>query len=367
MSKLYQNIRLLFDQWVVELSSWIPQSWRELFFVGYGDSLVLEVEQPKILVYLNQRQQLTLLEEFPTEAATREAFIKQYPMLMEHPVSLALGESSVLSSKLRIPQSAEKEMHSIIGFEIDRLTPFQREAVVFDCWREGILGIDGQINLEIRASPKAGLIDSIERLVQLGWQVTTVFPKRDLVSSSHCNLLPEEFREKPDRLSETIGLLLKLGPVILFFIVLLLPLFLTESNLEQMKERSALLLKSSKEVDQLKQETEKLIQESRFLEKRKTTLPILTDSIEELTRITPDDTSLDSFQFSDGSLILQGSSQSASRFIEKIEESAYFDNTKFLSPVTKDVTNDLERFQIGTDLANGRYSKTHTGETQTAH
>jgi general secretion pathway protein L len=56
-------------------------------------------------------------------------------------------------------------------------------------------------------------------------------------------------------------------------------------------------------------------------------------------------------------IIIQGQSPSASSLIQGIETSAFFHNVSFVSPVTKDTSNGLERFQIASDVVNGRYSE----------
>ena len=81
------------------------------------------------------------------------------------------------------------------------------------------------------------------------------------------------------------------------------------------------------------------------------------DALEELSRVIPDGTWLNGLQFNNRRIIIQGQSPSASSLIQRIEASAFFQNVSFVSPVTKDTANGLERFQIAADAANGRFSE----------
>ncbi|MGK0683767.1 PilN domain-containing protein, partial [Methylococcus sp. S1M] len=61
-------------------------------------------------------------------------------------------------------------------------------------------------------------------------------------------------------------------------------------------------------------------------------------------------------QYKQGQLVVHGKSTSASSQIALKETSEEFKKTSFVSPVTKEVSNGLDRFQIASDAVNGRSS-----------
>ena len=72
-----------------------------------------------------------------------------------------------------------------------------------------------------------------------------------------------------------------------------------------------------------------------------------------LSKLIKQDTWLTYLQLTDGRLQFQGQSPTASALIAVLEESPFFTNARFVSPVTQDVRSGLERFQITVDVISG--------------
>ena len=139
--------------------------------------------------------------------------------------------------------------------------------------------------------------------------------------------------------------------------MLALPAWLTRTEVIKVQADLKRTTKVAKEVEAMKEEAEKLLHQAQILQDKKHAEPILVDAIEELTRVIPDDTWLNGLQYSNRRLVIQGQSPSASSLLKQIEGSRFFKGVSFVSPVTKDASNGLERFQIAFDLVNGRFSE----------
>jgi general secretion pathway protein L len=100
----------------------------------------------------------------------------------------------------------------------------------------------------------------------------------------------------------------------------------------------------------LRAESERLIEEGRFLADRKRQAPSPLRTLEELSRLLPDDTWLVEFSISGGQGRMAGFSAAASKLIPLIEDSNGFRNARFRSPVTPTPTGDSERFDLAFDL-----------------
>lgn len=171
------------------------------------------------------------------------------------------------------------------------------------------------------------------------------------------NLLPEKYRPADDHWLKTLNTVLAAMVVALLISLAVLPIWTTSSEIAQLEEQIRKVGKTAKEVDALRQETETLLHQAQFLQEKKRTEPLMLDMLEQLTRVMPDDTWLNGLQYKDRKIVIQGQSPSASSLIERIEASPYFKNTSFVSPVTKDTTNGLERFQIASEVINARSSE----------
>ncbi len=79
----------------------------------------------------------------------------------------------------------------------------------------------------------------------------------------------------------------------------------------------------------------------------------MTQLLDDMTRIIPDDTWVNRVDFSDGEIQLQGQSGAAAGLIGLIEASPTFHNARFRSPVTQIARTSQERFHLSADTVQG--------------
>jgi len=269
---------------------------------------------------------------------------------------LRLTQGQGLRRGLKLPAATEENLDQVLAFEMDRLTPFKADRVYFSARVEGRLTATRQIAVDLALTPREKLDAMLEELGQGGWRPDTVDLAGDLPPAGH-NLLPEKYRPTRSRWPQILNWTLA-GMATLFLVLLLaLPVIVQQGLVDQLEHEVKKASKVAAEVETLRQEADKLMHETHFLGEKKRTEPILLDSLDELTRVIPDKTWLNGLQYKDRRVVMQGQSPSASSLIELIEASDYFKNTSFVSPVTKDTASGLERFQIASDVVNGRFSK----------
>lgn len=286
----------------------------------------------------------------------RQKLLEENLDLAEIRVLLRLRQGQCLRRRLKLPAAAEENLTQVLAFEMDRLTPFKADRVYFSARVMGRLAATRQIAVELVLIPKEKLDALLDELALGGWQPDAVDPAGDPVPAGH-NLLPEKYRPVRSRWPHILNGTLAGLAVILLATLLVLPVLIQQSLVEQLEQEVKKASKVATEVESLRQEADKLMHETHFLVEKKRTEPVLLDALEELTRVIPDKTWLNGLQFKDRRIVMQGQSPSASSLIELIEASDYFKNTSFVSPVTKDTASGLERFQIASDVVNGRFSK----------
>ncbi|MGV8073659.1 MAG: PilN domain-containing protein [Syntrophobacteraceae bacterium] len=84
----------------------------------------------------------------------------------------------------------------------------------------------------------------------------------------------------------------------------------------------------------------------------------LIDLLTVLTRITPDDTSLNYFSVRKGQIMLRGESKSAIKYLPELSKVEGFTDVKFASPVTRNPTSDAERFNVQFQFDPEKFKKT---------
>jgi general secretion pathway protein L len=289
-------------------------------------------------------------------ARKRERLLEETPGLAEAKVLFRLSASQGLRKTLKLPMAAEENLAQVLAFEMDRLTPFKSDQVYYDAKVAARSSATRQITVDLLLTPRGKLDALIEELTAWGWQPAIV----DIAGDSPLglfNLLPHKYRPVRSRWPGTFNAALASIIVLLLAALAILPIWIDRSVAAALEQEVRKVSKIAKEVEALRQEADKLQQEARFLQQKKRAEPVVSDMLEELSRVIPDNTWLNGLQYNDKKTVIQGQSPSASSLIELIEASPYFRNTSFVSPVTKDVSSGLERFQIASEVVNGRFAE----------
>lgn len=346
-----------FQWWTTELLSMVPTGIQKLFG-GAAEYLILTRQEHGVALSHLRRGKETELVNLPLDEsgwASRAQYLKENESLTDARVALRLTGRQGLRKQFKLPMAAEENLNQVVAFEMDRMTPFKSDQVYFNTVIVGRLKATRQILVDLVLTPRAKLDALIDELAAAGWRPEIVYLAGD--TKPGCNLLPDKF--KPPR-SRWPGLINgALGIVILSLVILLvvLPIWSARSESMRLQDEVKKTAKQAHEVEAMREESEKLLHQARFLQDKKHTEPVVVDALEEMTRLIPDGTWLNGMQFANRRAIIQGQSPSASSLIQGIENSVFFNNVSFVSPVTKDVSNGLERFQIASDVVNGRYSE----------
>lgn len=89
------------------------------------------------------------------------------PACLNRRIDARIAESDGLVRNIQLPAAAEQRLHSVVGLQLDRLSPLRGEDVRFDCRRIGPER-DGMIDVEIAIVPKTTLQAYESRLRNVG-------------------------------------------------------------------------------------------------------------------------------------------------------------------------------------------------------
>lgn len=363
MLKLDTRIDLDYQQffrwWGNELAFLVPTQLAK--WLGAGRERVCLIKDEGQLQLLKQSaDSSTALALWPLEdlnPSQRVAWLAQHPELEEVEWVLRLSPEQAWHKVFKLPAAAEENLKQVVGFELDKLTPFSLAQVYFDVKVLARIKETKQIKVRLALAPRRVLDPLLEELHTAGWK-----PNRADVALADgqllgMDLLPPQYRLDqspwPKRLTIAAGVLL-FG---LLIGVLVLPVLMNQAIVADLQAQVKAANKVALEVQELRENAEKLTHENDFLLKKKREEPAMVDMLEELSEVIPPDTSLNGLQYRDRKVILQGMSPSASSLIAKMEASPFLKATSFVSPVTKDISNGQERFQIATEVVNGRVSE----------
>lgn len=290
-----------------------------------------------------------------------KGILQQRPDLEFARMLVCLQAGQYVVRHFRLPIAAEENLLQVLGFELDRLTPFTQSQAYYSGRVTEVVRASGQLKVELVALPKSKLDPLLEQMHAIGWQPYRV-DILDYVDAKSHQLLPSQYQAKAGRLPGMLTLVAGLASLVTLLCILLMPLANDYERIDHLKAELRRVSKEAKEVDALRKEVEDLTHQMNFLAEKKSREPSMLDMLNELSRALPDDTWLNGLQYKDGRVVMQGQSPAASNLIAKIESSAFFKATSFLSPVTKDLSNGLERFQISSEVVNGRLSESRHQE-----
>jgi general secretion pathway protein L len=267
-------------------------------------------------------------------------------------VVIALGQP-FLSRRTSVPAAASANLDRLLGYEMDRLTPFAADDVLYSHRVKSRDTAAGTIQVEVSVVPKAWLRDPIERLAALsirpaavealtpaseapigsgqadGWRVTDRWqagPSR--ISLDHVDPAALARGTLVRRILTCACLALAVAVVAVPFIRQSIALATAEDRIAELRPRMEL-------VDQLRRRiasgTEGAGQIAAARERGTAALRLLG----VLTDMLPDDTYLTSLSLRRDRLTIEGRSATATRLIASMTADPNLKNPSFAAPVVR--------------------------------
>jgi len=267
----------------------------------------------------------------------------------QHNLVLCIPANKGLRNILRLPVNAESDLASILGFEIDRQTPFTPDQVYSGYRLISKNKSTNTLSVELNVIPQKIVNPLLSELAKAGIKPHVVELLDDQPESG-INVLAGSVTDGVHRGSIRINQLLSLLAFVLLGIAIAIPFI----NLKSAIKQTELAIKDARsgalEVNELHVKWEKLQQKQELINKKIQEHRSITRFLDELTRLIPDDTWLTRLQIRGNTIRLQGESSSATALISIIEKSENFSGTRFQSPVTTNISTGKDRFQITTQI-----------------
>lgn len=325
------------------LSACLPERLRQLL-ATHQRRLVIEPDDAVARVYLATGAERSPLGEIGLQGGSALADLLPTPgkdggLATE----LRLPRGAVLTRTLSFPPQVRANLPQVIRYELDRLSPFQAQDVVFDFTLVGGVKPGRRLTVELAICRRSLVARWIARLTQMGSPITRISWDG---AWARANLLPPEERprQNPVRFSRNRALALLIA--LLLLAVMVTPLWQKGQILERLNEEVRRARTQAVAVDELRQQLEQTRQGSMAALQLKLDQPPFLELLRELTDRLPDDTWIQNLEYSGGQVDLSGESGQATALIALLEESPGIDGVAFKSPVTQVARTGKERFNI---------------------
>lgn len=349
------DIKGFFQWWSRELAFLIPQKLRQLWSDRSGKLVFTVTDQGFKLDFYRDAESEPIFSR-TLDSSDRTAYqnlLNEYADIQKSERVLRLTDEQAIKKILYLPAATQENLQQVVGFELDRYTPFKPEQVYFS-----VVPLEmtehGQLQVMLVLTPRPFLD---KRLSQLGaWfvrpgrveyqPITETFPELE----GKYNLLPESYQPGVNKLAQSIHWLLSGVMLILLLSVLVFPVWHEKQAVDLLKNQIKVLEKETRIVDEQQLKIDALREETQRLINIKQQTPEMVAVFNELSRLLKDDTWLTHLQYSETHMQIQGQSPAASELISLLEASPFFSKVSFASPLTQDKTTGLERFQISMDV-----------------
>lgn len=329
--------------WGQGLLACLPRSVSELLLRSPVRT-VLEVHDDQVLVLQEQHGKAQEVGHYALDSLRKNNVIGKTKSKSAGQLVLRLPGQRGLTKTISLPLAAEANLRQVVGFEMDRLTPFSADKVYYAVH---VLRRDlsaKRLQVVFIALPRAQVDELLKRLGTVG-----LFPDSvDVVGGDpSINLLPPEKRPRKGRVAQHVRealLVLFLG---LVFALAMLPLWQKQHIInDELIPRVDAAQQQAEEIMALRTELENSLESSRFLLQKRQTTPLVIDVIDELTRILPDGTWVERLEIKDNEIQIRGQSSKAPTLIGLVEASDLFHNATFGSPITADRRTGKDRFYL---------------------
>jgi len=356
-ARAWPGLRGFWAWWTTALASWLPPRLRAVFGLAQ-QRLLLRRQDDTLSLALTLPSQpgespIRELAELPwdTAVAGDEPLSRLLsPRINSLPRWLLLPGRGGLRRRVSLPAAAADRLREVLGFEIDRQTPFTLADVYYDARVLGRRG-DGQIDAELIVVPRASLEHA---LAALGEPLVATLAGVDMADADGVpigvNLLPgaQRRRRRDPRAVWNFGL--AVVAVIGLGAGLWQILHNREAAADALEIEAKRLSQQAAKVSAEKKQLVDQVEGLRFLQQTRSGRPSTVEVLDELTRRLPDSTYIERVSIEGERILIVGLSSEAPRLVERLQSSKLWHSMNLTGALMPDPAKGKDRFNLSADL-----------------
>jgi general secretion pathway protein L len=272
------------------------------------------------------------------------------PALADLPRWLLLPAAAVLRRRLVLPAAAAERLRDVVGFEIERQTPFAADAVAFDARILDRRESDGQLDVELVVVPRTTLDAQLAALGPLAASLAGI----DVAAGDAplgVNLLGMAQRRQQHDPWRLWNWVLVAVAALALAAMLWQMLDNRRSAADALQRTTDQRVASARTVSQQRQQLIDLVEGRAFLDRARSGRPTAVEILDELSRRLPDSTYLEKLSIENDHLLLIGLSSEASSLVGRLEGAKLWNAPALTGAVQPDPRTGRDRFTLTAELA----------------
>ncbi len=350
--------------WGHALASWLPVRARQALGMDRG-RLLLQVDGDALQLRLQRGSAVRDLAQLPGMAgSTASGVAPEIDPLPVDPLAPVLGAaiadlprwlllpaSVSLRRRMLLPAGAAERLRDVVGFEIDRQTPFSADAVAFDARVLGRRDGDGQLDVELVAVPLVALNPQRAALGPLAATLAGIDVAAADGAPLGINLLPLAQRRRHRDAWRMWNAALAAVALLALAATLWQLLENRRAAADAFERAIARRAAPARLAAAQRQQLQGLIAGQAFLDRARASRPTAVEITDELSRRLPDGTYLEKLAIEDERLTLIGLSNEAAALVGRLQDSALWRLPALAGALQPDPASGRDRFTLTADLA----------------
>lgn len=343
--------------WGRSLASWLSPRMRQALGFDRG-RLLLQADAHELQLRLQRGDNVRDLGRVPVLAApaTGEAAavdplsLLLTPRVAGLPRWLIMPASSALRRRLVLPPAAAERLRDVVGFEIDRQTPFSADAVAFDARVLRRRDSDGQLDAELIAVPRGVIDPQVATLGPLAATLAGIDVAGADGAPLGVNLLAPTQRSVHRDPWHAWNIALAVIAVLLVGAMLWQLLANRRAAAAAFEQRISAQADEGRRAAAQRQQLINLIEGQAFLDEARASRPPTIAIIDELSRRLPDGTYLEKVTIDDKQLLLIGLSNEAAALVGRLQSAELWQRPALAGALQPDPASGRDRFTLTAGL-----------------
>ena len=344
-----QGLRGFLAWWGAGLAAWLPGRLRDALAASGDRLLFQQTSDDALLVRRQGRDGIRDVTMLPVPAELGDGVDPMGRVLEESaaamPRWLVLPATHALRRRLLLPAAARERLRDVLGFEIERQTPFAMDDVVFD---GRVLGVrdDGQLDVELVVVPRPRFDAAINAAGALGGWFAGVDAADAGGQPLGVNLLPLAMRHRPARPWRWLNVALAAATVLLLVFAFGQVLENRRAAAEALQRDVAKRSAEARTVAGERQRLVDAVEGGTYLQARRNARPSVVELADELARRLPDGTYLEKLAIDGDQLTLIGLSNQAAALVGKLEGARQWRAPALSGALQQDPRTRSDRFTL---------------------